>query len=139
MAEVIGTAEIQTPTGPFRSGPGYDLADPRIREVDRCPACGGTWFDAGEVEPGLREIAPDPGRARFYRLTHRKPEPVDGEPVAVCPRCLVPMQAIRSGAAPDVIYDRCPQCRGVWFDARELVRFAGPVQSLLALLNREFE
>ncbi|MBW2731434.1 MAG: zf-TFIIB domain-containing protein [Deltaproteobacteria bacterium] len=31
--------------------------DPRLREIDRCSACQGVWFDKGEMVRGLEEAA----------------------------------------------------------------------------------
>ena len=40
-------------------------------------------------------------------------------PVLMCPHCYVPMDS-RPYAASGNRLDRCPQCVGLWLDAREL-------------------
>ena len=41
-----------------------------------------------------------------------------------CPRCATPLQRIdlgqHAGEYPDVTVDRCPACRGTWYDRGEL-------------------
>lgn len=141
-AEVIGSTESARP-GPFRDGAPHDLLDPRVREIDRCPACGGVWFDAGELAVGLREIAGEAAVRPTGRLRalaeRRRPMVLEGgcEP-ARCPRCDKLMLVIRSGAAPDVVYARCPGCQGVWFDRGQLRQLAEPLPSALALILDEF-
>jgi Zn-finger nucleic acid-binding protein len=137
VPEVIGTTPMPAGPGAYRSGASYDLADPRTREIDRCPECGGVWLDAGEMEPGLQQVAP---RRGSVRLPHRVagPSVESGHPRMRCLRCNALMPTIRSGAAPQVVYDRCPACNGLWFDGGELRHFAQPVASLLALILKEF-
>ena len=42
----------------------------------------------------------------------------------ICPRCATPLQRIdlgeSAGEYPDVTIDRCPACRGTWYDRGEL-------------------
>ena len=86
--------------------------------VDRCPACGGIWFDPGELDKYLD--------AKFHGLN--SPElpaqsrgRVDAMP-AQCPRCLI---ETRKGSAPNnpaVTADYCPRCGGLWLDGGELAQ-----------------
>jgi len=136
-ADVVGGEIRRAPSSPFRSGPDHDLLDPRIREVDRCPSCGGVWLDRGEMARGLREAAAVDPQAD-YATPKSSPEVVADQTGFRCPRCAAEMQTIRSGAVPEVIYDLCPGCRGVWFDRGELARFARAGAPERALLLGEF-
>lgn len=140
--EVIGATE-SVRVGPFRDGAPYDLLDPRMREIDRCLQCGGIWFDAGELVVGLREIAGEVAAQPTKRLRALAaitgPVLLQGQPTCSCPRCEALMQTLRCGAAPAVVYARCPGCQGVWFGSGQLRQLAEPLPSALALILREFD
>jgi Zn-finger nucleic acid-binding protein len=75
-------------------------------EVDFCVACGGVWFDKGEIE------------AEGGRL----PDDLTVIPSATprtCPRCVAPLGTVR---APSVEIDLCATCGGVYLDRDELDR-----------------
>jgi len=79
--------------------------------LDHCPACGGIWFDKGELEALLSQsqgqVSTD-----FNLLT---PKPAGCE----CPRCRKKMP--RGGLVnPLLLVDKCPDCGGVWLDHNEL-------------------
>ena len=83
-------------------------------ELDRCGACGGLFFDSGELEAIL-------GRLAGQRLD-RSPMPANGAmdaQAASCPRCEKPMVA-EPGPRNDLHIDRCGTCGGVFLDAGEL-------------------
>jgi Zn-finger nucleic acid-binding protein len=71
-------------------------------EVDYCRDCGGTWFDAGELERVGRQAAGIDSVTGFSRNL----------PAGACPRCsdatLLGGQMGRHSVA------RCPGCRGIW-------------------------
>lgn len=80
----------------------------RVTEIDRCPTCGGIWFDDGEIaellgmpRSGVRMI---PAEARAARLP--------------CPRC---NQALYIFAYPGTmtVVEGCRQCGGIRLDAGE--------------------
>jgi Zn-finger nucleic acid-binding protein len=85
-------------------------------EVDYCPACGGTWLDAGELE----QIAAVSGAptARLAEALRRAREGGKGQ--RRCPRCRRRMRALQVGEAAPVTLDRCPAGHGLWFDRGEL-------------------
>jgi Zn-finger nucleic acid-binding protein len=101
--------------------------------VDRCPACGGFWFDSGEVQDAIR-TAQIPRSPRAPTVKLHQPLGACGP----CPRCGAAMKAVDSQAVPDLEYDRCCRCDGVWFDAGEAERFADDV-GLFALMLHEFD
>lgn len=134
-AAVLG-GEIK-PVAPFRSGLDDDPFDSNIREINRCPSCGGTWFDRGEMSRGLEDASSIGPRL--------DPPGCDSKPVVVsrrsglhCLRCALEMQTIRSAVVPQVQYEMCPRCFGVWFDRGEIAKFARADLPQRALLIREF-
>lgn len=104
-------------------------------EVDRCPACGGVWFDKGELGEALRaaarQLAPlvsegsapagpgGPGPALA-----NDPDRVRGR----CPRDRRELLAVDSARLPELTVDQCSLCSGVWLDGGELasLRLARP-------------
>ena len=89
-------------------------------EVDRCPACGGIWFDVNELEHALE--------ARHSGLTMRIPKPVDevaDAKKADCPECRTPMIKLNSLSKPKVVMDACKVCHGRWLDGGEFERLKG--------------
>lgn len=77
--------------------------------IDRCDACGGTWFDAKE----LRRVAED---KEVEQLAAREPMVKVQSPFA-CPRC---GGACVEGRVSEVEIDTCTECHGVWLDSGEL-------------------
>jgi Zn-finger nucleic acid-binding protein len=86
-------------------------------EVDRCPTCGGTWLDAGELEiltrrsgASTERLARSLAAARELRRTRRR-----------CPRCPRRLHEFALGEDPVVHLDRCPWGHGLWCDRGEMV------------------
>jgi Zn-finger nucleic acid-binding protein len=86
-------------------------------EIDACPTCGGLWFDAHELGRFLDsapmrktfswDLAPPRNEGDFTINTRARR----------CPRCAVEMEDRLFGG---VTLDRCPSCKGLWFDGGEL-------------------
>lgn len=109
-------------------------ADGRL-VLDRCPRCGGVWFEAGELartqavgrDVAWPLIAP-PTRAG-PALCHACGTPVNRDAPACaacghtqqlgCPRCAHDMRVLLKDG---LRLDACDGCRGVWFDRHELIR-----------------
>jgi Zn-finger nucleic acid-binding protein len=89
--------------------------------VDVCENCGGLWLDAGELEALERKEALD--RVEMTRRA-RKELTEDSrrilKVVDLCPKCQVARlkQIVKRG----VQLDYCPNCKGLFFDDRELER-----------------
>jgi Zn-finger nucleic acid-binding protein len=99
--------------------------------VDRCPTCGGIWFDAHELERALE--------AKHSGLTMRVPKPVDevkDAQKAVCPECKTPMIKLNSLSKPRVVMDACKVCHGRWLDGGEFEKLKGT--GVLGRLKRVF-
>lgn len=85
--------------------------------VDRCPACGGIWFDDLELYmAGAQDLIVAGGRQ-----TGPPPRADVGE----CPRChLALRRAAPYGLPADVWLFECATCEGAWVRPADLVRFA---------------
>ena len=89
-------------------------------EVDRCSACHGLWFDAGELDKlrnkeaaaaldiGDVSIGKQQNEIEHYR----------------CPRCAGPMNRLVDPEQPHIWFEQCGSCRGSFFDAGELTDLA---------------
>lgn len=86
-------------------------------EVDRCPACGGLWFDTFEHEQ-LREL----GGERIDSGTSRA-SATAVQAACNCPRCSTPMFRMVAAAQPHIAYESCGLCHGAYFDAGEFRDF----------------
>ncbi|MDA3901685.1 MAG: zf-TFIIB domain-containing protein [Spirochaetes bacterium] len=85
-------------------------------ETDRCSECKGFWLDANEtktlIEMHGAEIV-DSGDRAIGKLMNEKHD-------IVCPRCGVLMIHLADPLMPDVVYEQCPACSGMFLDAGEL-------------------
>ena len=84
-------------------------------EVDRCTHCLGIWFDRFEQED-LKHLSGseviDIGDAETGREQNKKTR-------VFCPKCRTLMMPETDEQQPHIHYERCPQCKGVYFDAGE--------------------
>jgi Zn-finger nucleic acid-binding protein len=90
--------------------------------LDRCPRCGGTWYDAGELRL-LKDRAAD-GDYRWidFDLWRDTDKFRAGEQEGLaCPKDGTTMTTVRYGES-DVLINICLECRGVWLDAGEFRR-----------------
>ena len=71
-------------------------------EIDRC-ACGGAWFDFGELERH---------RAESAKPTSRLALVLSDVPAGQCPRCR--NVVLRSGTAGPLKVGACASCKGLW-------------------------
>lgn len=98
-----------------------------LLEIDRCGACGGIWFDVGEIKQ-LRGLSDDKHvRTDIEALLAAPAQPGtssvpsgDQHPLA-CPICALRMQRKHHEDAPGVVIDRCV-AHGTWLDRGEAVR-----------------
>lgn len=86
-------------------------------EVDACPACEGTWFDAGEIDLLLERGGIGAAERDFERLLTAAEG--HGERPRRCPLCARKMRKVRVGADGPVL-DACPRGEGLWLDRGEL-------------------
>lgn len=85
--------------------------------VDRCPACGGVWLDASELE---RVKAIKGAAQRLDAGTRSRAGGSGTRQARRCPRDQSPLEARADAKQAHVIVDRCPACLGVFLDAGEL-------------------
>jgi Zn-finger nucleic acid-binding protein len=108
------------PLGVFRVCPKCNepliIVEFQCVEVDYCPDCQGTWFDAGELEL-VSEMAGVPA-GRLHRALQAARHARSGQ--RRCPRCRRKMQVVTIGDCPAVEVERCPAGDGLWLDAGEL-------------------
>jgi Zn-finger nucleic acid-binding protein len=88
-------------------------------KVDRCPKCGGTWYDQGE----LKQLTDREGDGDYQWLNATLWQDADKVDVSEhsrrqCPTCAVPMASVRYGDPP-VNIEVCPLCFGIWLDKGE--------------------
>ena len=85
-------------------------------ELDTCPGCRGTWFDAKEMGLLMEKLG-IPGREHNLE-EHLIPETAPGEAPRRCPLCRRRMDKARFGDSRPLI-DACPRGEGIWFDRGE--------------------
>lgn len=88
-------------------------------KVDTCPACGGVWFDAFELQKADHEE--EAAGERLLQVNGRSRVVVDPSRKRECPRCVsVKLHRHFFSAKRKVQVDQCPNCAGYWLDAGEL-------------------
>lgn len=90
--------------------------------IDRCPACGGTWYDRGELDANAESAETD--------VEHLPLQHVEAAAPLTCPRCGSSMSAVTVQRLSDLVLDRCPSCAGFWLDAGELPALQAYVGSM---------
>ena len=90
----------------------------RSTDIDRCPKCGGIWFDDGEVAELLG--IPHSGRAAI---------PANARVAQVpCPRCNEPLHLFAYPGTMTVV-EGCRRCGGIRLDAGEFEEIRGSQQA----------
>ncbi len=80
--------------------------------VDFCDECFGIWFDSDEL-------------AHYIELSKDIPELDEMQKKAVktdlvCPKCKGLLEEIPFSTKTDIMIERCPNCKGTFFDAGEI-------------------
>jgi Zn-finger nucleic acid-binding protein len=83
-------------------------------EIDRCDKCEGMWFDFGEQQD-LKRV--EGSEAIDTGATHDPAR--DAKQRVMCPRDKVQMVRMVDPAKPQVWFESCPLCYGVFLDATE--------------------
>ena len=127
MADTIPPPKpcAKCPSTPLEPVPGDGFA------VERCPRCGGTWFEGTTLDKALRETPP-----ALFQAPPRPPDPAVNTQKGVCPSCKTPMIKVNSLTSPRILMDVCKVCGGRWVDGGEFVRIRGT--GILARLKRWF-
>ena len=107
--------------------------------IDRCPKCGGLWFEKDELRLAKDKEAPearwvdveikDKGIDWFqFKLWKDKSEFKAKEEIEYCPADQVPLYKINYGNTPIEI-DVCGVCHGIWLDKSEFKKIVDYVKN----------
>ena len=102
--------------------------------IDRCTACGGIWFDLGEVERLRREWmseAIDRGNVLVGRMHDRITD-------CDCPRCGKKMLHLEHADPPHIGYEACEE-HGIYLDAGEFIdtKYKSLLQEISQILKEQ--
>jgi Zn-finger nucleic acid-binding protein len=97
-------------------------------EVDRCPGCGGAWYDYDELEALESTVAGDEHRLGTIEYAKRESE-------LACPTCSKPMRAFNYRAY-NLEIDACSEGHGFWLDAGESARVRDIMKERVSGLRR---
>lgn len=98
-------------------------------EVDQCLECGGTWFDRDELRQAKDAVEPDLNWMDFEIWQDQDCFACEAGTLD-CPKCLVPMAAIRYGDT-EIQIDHCLRCEGVWLDDGEFAKILEAMEAEL--------
>ena len=102
-------------------------------KIDRCPECGGAWYDQDE----LRQLKERESRGDFRWIDtglwqDAEKVTVDERSRAKCPKDAASLAIVRYGD-PEIAVEVCPVCFGIWLDKGEydkiIVHLADKVDS----------
>ena len=84
--------------------------------IDRCPSCGGTWYDFNE----LRVLKDKEARGDYCWIDFDLWKDIDkfratSQEAYACPKDGTPMTTVHYGDSP-ILVDICSQCRGTWLE-----------------------
>jgi Zn-finger nucleic acid-binding protein len=95
------------------------IVEYRNIELDYCPACGGVWFDVGELELLMGTTGLGDHR-RYLEEMAKSPEVAVAEKKRKCPICRRKMKKTFIDAANSIVVDVCHTGDGIWFDGGEV-------------------
>ncbi len=94
------------------------------QRVDVCQTCGGIWFDKEEllnVVDGLlsKNLIESESVKEAYEKRAVASKDLE-QPKRYCPRCKAELEVFNYSYDSNVFLDKCPNCKGVWADRKEL-------------------
>jgi Zn-finger nucleic acid-binding protein len=89
-------------------------------ELDHCPACAGTWFDADELGLLFADGEDNPHPELVGEVVAGRPDAETGEKRRRCPQCRRHMRKVNIGPSGRVLVDACPSGHGLYFDHGEV-------------------
>ena len=104
-------------------------------ELDKCFACGGVWFDKGELDKYLTEQITAVDSPSLGKESDKALDEKEGK----CPRCSIVMKKSAAPQAPDMTIDTCEKCHGVWLDPTEIDRLERTNKSKEGFLESFFK
>ena len=93
-------------------------------KLDRCPACGGVWFDFEEVDAILRRDVQD-SLWEAGAPEHEAPADADDRKYLPCPKCAGEMIKVKPPQRPDIAVDTCMVCYGRWLRSADAAKLHG--------------
>lgn len=87
--------------------------------VDKCPRCGGIWFDKEELIDLIKL-----GQFYIQSLDSASESTIKPNPERLCPHCKVELNPAKNQKIPDLRLDKCPRCQGLWLEKGELLRIS---------------
>ena len=103
-------------------------------KVDRCPECGGSWYDQDELR--LLKDEESGGDYRWIDVDlwqDAEKVRVAETSVANCPKDGAPLAPVQYGE-PEISVEVCPRCFGIWLDKGEYEKI---IQHLEAKVDSE--
>jgi len=91
-----------------------------VVEIDRCPKCGGIWFDKGELNKIIR-IPLDKMKEIFGDLQEYKSIKGTSSGPRTCPVCGARLITYNYDFKSGIWLDACPKGHGIWLDKGELL------------------
>lgn len=103
--------------------------------IDICPDCDGMWFDREEMQPFVEFILKENKIPDAKIELDKKPlnAYTINEPSKLCPRCEEKMIKYNYAYDSNIFLDRCPSCKGIWTDGKEIYQIAVHVKGNPAL------
>jgi len=94
-----------------------------------CPACGGIWFDAGELADFVKFLSQSdkisPAKIKLFKRRKVQTLYETKEKDKFCPKCKKKLQKFNYSYDSNIFLDRCADCGGIWADRGEVVAIAG--------------
>lgn len=87
-------------------------------ELDRCPTCGGIWFDLGELR-ALLEIDGLEKEDLLRKDREQSHVDVRRRTVVCCPRDGFAMVQVKDSRQRHIAYELCMMCGGIFLDSGE--------------------
>jgi Zn-finger nucleic acid-binding protein len=99
--------------------------------IDRCPECGGTWYEVGE----LRLLKDTEAGGDYCWIDFDLWKDIDEFRAArqqryACPQDTQLLTTVRYGDSP-VAVDICERCRGVWLDQDEFAQIVAHLDEMV--------
>jgi uncharacterized protein len=106
--------------------------------IDRCPACGGLWFEKDELRLAKDkkakkakwvDIELEDKKLDWFKfdLWKDKVKLKAAKDIKFCPKCQIPLNKVMYGDS-DVEVDVCGVCQGVWLERGEFKRIINYVK-----------
>lgn len=81
--------------------------------LDFCEECCGIWFDKNELAHYI-ELSTDIPELKAMKMEARKTD-------MPCPKCTGKLEELPFSSKTEILVDRCDTCKGIFFDAGEII------------------